>query len=178
MQGFTDAVHAQGRAPSTRIARVDRDLADDLLCSALKLKNGSEVWVIERIRLIDGEPAMLETAHLPVSRFQNLDRFDLSGSLYHLMESQYGFIPEVGEESISAANANRYVAKLLDIPIASALLSSVRTSRTAMQVPLEHTYRFVRPELCSFNVMLVGAAGLRVHSESSSGHPADSSTLN
>ena len=177
VQGFTDAVWSMKRTPSTRLIRIDRERADSRTSDALCLKRAEDVWAVQRVRLIDGEPAMIETAYLPADPLPDLDRQDLAGSLYSILARVYSLKPESGEESIFAVNADRSLAKLLDIPIASALLASVRISRSLSKVPIERTLRFVRPELCAYCVTLSGSAGLHVRSEAEANQPFDQASI-
>jgi GntR family transcriptional regulator len=108
---------------------------------------------------------MVEIAHLDVQRFPNLDSQNLTGSMYALMRDVYHLPPETGEESIFAVNASRELARQLDVPIAAALLASTRVSYSRQRLPVERTMRFVRPELCSYSVILAETTGLRVRSE-------------
>ena len=153
VEGFTDAMLRLGRQPETTLLRIIRAGAPSAVAKTL----GTQVWRIERLRRIDGAPAIVEWAHLPASHFPTLDQNDLTGSLYHLMDSQYGLAPTVGHEQISATHADRELARLLDLPISAALLTSIRTSRTATGLPVEVTYRFVHPERCAYIVPLGGA---------------------
>ena len=168
VQGFTDAVRSRGRIPSTKVVRVNRELADLQSSEALRIRRHAEVWVLERIRFVDDHPAMVETAYLPAARLPGLDSQDLTGSLYSILAETYRLAPEFGEESIFAVNADRALARQLDIPIASALLASVRISQTRSNIPIERTVRFVRPELCTYSVTLAGSDGLQVRSQAES----------
>ena len=63
-----DAMEAHGMQLSTRVLTVDvieasRQLATDLACLP-----GDPVVFVERLRVGDGEPMVLDTAHLPVSK--------------------------------------------------------------------------------------------------------------
>jgi DNA-binding GntR family transcriptional regulator len=162
VQGFTDAVISSGRVPSTTLVRLDRELPDRKVRDALKMGRADEAWVVERIRHIDDQPSMVETAYLSAARFPKLDSHDLTGSLYNLLDQVYRLSPEYGDESISAVNADRTLARQLDVPIACALIYSVRRSYDLGRVPLEFTVRYVRPELCSFAVSLSESGAMRV----------------
>jgi len=153
VEGFTDAMLRLGRHPETAVLRIVQEPAPANVAKTL----GPSVWRIERLRSIDGAPAIVEWAHLPANQFPDLDQSDLTGSLYHLMDLQYGLPPTVGHEQISAAHADRELARLLDLPISAALLTSIRTSRTSTGLPVEVTYRFVHPERCAYIVPLGGA---------------------
>ena len=73
----------------------------------------------------------------------------------------YGLAPEQGEESVFAVNADREVATLLAVPVAFALLASVRVSQAAGGVRLEYTRRYVQPDLCGYRVRLEGNLQIR-----------------
>ena len=85
---------------------------------------------------------------------------DLSGSLYALISERYGQQPATGTETIIAVNADRHLAQILGVPIASALLATVRRTETRSRVPLEYTLRHARGDLLSFRATLSAAATL------------------
>jgi GntR family transcriptional regulator len=122
--GFTETMTALGHAPSTRVLGVSKVQAPVDVVEALGLAPNAEVFVLERLRLLDGEPCMLERAHIPVRLAPALDRQDLTGSLYDLLEREYGLVPAGGQEIIVAVNAQRDAARMLNVPLASALLST------------------------------------------------------
>src|SRR3954447_5974889 len=60
--GFTEAMTALGRAPSSRVMSVARAAATRDEAMALRIPGGAEVHVVERLRLLDGAPCMIERA--------------------------------------------------------------------------------------------------------------------
>ena len=154
--GFTETMTALGREPASRVLDVARIRPGAQVAAALRLGAREEVYAIERLRLLDGEPCMVERAHVPAALAPGLDEHDHTGSLYMLLEREYGLVPAGGQEVIVAVNAERDVARLLDIPLAAAVLVTVRTTVDARGVPFEHTHRDARGDLCSFRVSLDG----------------------
>ena len=63
--GFTEAMRRLGRTPSTRVLLAETVRADAGLADRLQVPEGAGVHLVERLRLVDGEPAMVERAHLP-----------------------------------------------------------------------------------------------------------------
>jgi len=165
-EGFTETITRLGKCPQTRVLSLERLPATRDIAHELGLKRSAEIFVLERLRLIDGQPAMLERACLPAHLFPKLREHDLSGSIYSLMRDVYRLPPEKGRESIFAVNADRRLAQLLDVPLAMALLASVRVSQAANGTPLEYTMRHVRADICSYFVSLGGGSTLTVRSES------------
>lgn len=161
--GFTETMTALGRVASSRVLDVRRVRPGAEVSRALRLASGEEVYVVGRVRLLDGEPCMIERAHIAAARAPGLDRHDLTGSLYALLEREYGLVPAGGHEVIVAVNADREVARALDVPLAAALLTTVRTTVDARGIPFEHTYRDARGDLCSFRVSLDGESAIADH---------------
>jgi GntR family transcriptional regulator len=60
----------------------------------LALEPGAEVYELNRVRLIDGEPAVLEKIVLPAELFGGFERFErhdtLPNALYALYQREYG----------------------------------------------------------------------------------------
>lgn len=86
-----DAMAAHGMTMTTRVLKVEimeasRQLATDLACLP-----GDPIIYIERLRIGDGEPMVLDTAHLPAQLFPGLEKLDLeTRSLYEIVESDFG----------------------------------------------------------------------------------------
>jgi GntR family transcriptional regulator len=152
--GFTETMRRLGREPSTRVLHADLEEASGAVAERLRLDVGAPIAVIERLRLVDGRPAMLERAHLPAELVPGILDLDLEQSLYSLLEAHYHIRLTGGTELITAVNADAKLARLLDVPIASALLSTIRTTLTYDGVPAECTFRDARGDTCSFRVSL------------------------
>jgi GntR family transcriptional regulator len=150
VEGFSAAMRRLGQSPQTRVLQLEATIGPPNVTTTL----GADVWRLDRLRLINGAPALVEWAYLPRPAFPGLDECPLEGSLYDLMDVRYQRRPTVGNEQISATHATRDLARLLDLPIAAALLTSIRTSCTATGEPVEVTYRFVNPERCAYVVPL------------------------
>ena len=152
--GFTETMQRLGRRATTRVLKAERVGAVPDIAAALGIASGDGVFVIERLRLIDDEPCMIERTHMAERLLPGLLEEDLSGSLYGVIASKYGRRPVSGTESIVAVNADRRLAQLLEVPIASALIATIRRTEAAPRVPLEYTLRHARGDLVSFRVTL------------------------
>ncbi|WP_279580813.1 GntR family transcriptional regulator [Fodinicola feengrottensis] len=156
-----------GRQPSTKVLEAELVAASAEIAERLGLAAaGDQVVVLERLRLLDGEPCMVERAHLPADLVPGLLDRDLDGSLYDTLSLQYGLVPAQGTESIVAVNADQRLARLLDIPMAAAVLATSRTTSTDSGTHLEYTLRHARGDRCSFLIEL-GASGGQLGDHSS-----------
>src|SRR5919108_4411396 len=65
--GFTETMAALGRVPTSRVLDVGRVRPGAQVATALRLAASEEVYAIDRLRLLDGEPCMVERAHVPAA---------------------------------------------------------------------------------------------------------------
>jgi len=152
--GFTETMLRLGRRPATKLIEAQLVAAPPDIANRLNLADGAQVVVVERLRLLDDQPCMLERAHLSADLFPGLLDSDLTGSLYDILRSRYGLAPASGTESIMAINADSRLARRLDVPVAAALIATARTTKTTHGTVLEHTIRHARGDMCSFFVEL------------------------
>jgi|ERR1700677_3345309 DNA-binding GntR family transcriptional regulator len=104
---------------ATRILELRRGLPSPDVASALRIQPDAPVWRLRRQRLIDGQPAVVETSIIPVALAPDLDQLveRLSGSLYDLLAREFKLEDEYEEQYLEVvvvpdADARR----LLSIP--------------------------------------------------------------
>ncbi len=87
---FTEELQLLGHDPSTRVVTATTLAADEVVASALDIAPGESVVHVERLRMADGEPLLLEQVFLPEARFPGLLATDLErGSLYEVLTHRY-----------------------------------------------------------------------------------------
>ena len=111
--------------------------ADATSQKALGLAADDFVIEIQRVRLADGSPISLESAQFPADAFPGLLEQQLGGSLYEILESQYGLVTARADERIEAVNATGEEANLLGIKPNSALLLITRITYDQHDTPCE-----------------------------------------
>jgi GntR family transcriptional regulator len=158
--GFSETMRSLGRTPGTRVLSAAEIPASAHIAKRLGIRDSAPVIKVSRLRLLDGEPCMVEQAHFAAARVPGLLQRDLERPLYETLRDGWGLAPARGVETIVAMNAERELAALLEVPIASALLATVRTTETEEGDPLEYTLRHVRGDLCSFIVSLTSTSTL------------------
>jgi GntR family transcriptional regulator len=162
--GFSETMTRLGRSPSTRVVEAHIVPAAPGIAERLGISAHAPVVELERLRLIDGEPCMLERAHLPAELVPGLLDCDLTGSLYEVLGSRYGLQPAAGSETIIAVNADAHLARTLNVPVAAALIATARTTKTGDGTGLEYTIRHARGDMCSFYVALTDTSVLADYS--------------
>lgn len=89
----------------------------------LALKPGAAVYEVSRVRIMDGEPAVLERIVLPAALFPGLERHDpLPNALYALYQREYGVNIVSAEEELRADAARKDDCRRLKVRAGAPLL--------------------------------------------------------
>ena len=157
LAGLPSYLRRQGFASDARVLSTATLEADAETAAAL----GAElVLEVVRVRLADGEPISLERASFPAERFPGLLDRSLSGSLYELLQSEYGLEPGEAEERIEVVSAGATEARLLGVARGAPLLTVARTTWDADGRPFERSHDLFRGDRARIVVRArsVGAA--------------------
>ncbi|AWT51286.1 GntR family transcriptional regulator [Mycolicibacterium smegmatis] len=146
----------QGYVAGTRILSTRITTPDQTTRTALRLGPGEYVVEIQRVRLADGSPISLEQAQFPAEKFPGLLEQQLGGSLYEVLESQYGLVPGRADERIEAVNATSNEATLLGIKPKAALLLITRVTFDQTGTPYEFSRDLFRGDRTALAVTAKG----------------------
>jgi len=101
-------------------------------------------------------PISLENARLAAERFPGLLELPLGGSLYELLQSEYGIEPIEAEEKIEVVFATADEGLILGVAAGSPLLSITRTSLDSSGIPIEHSHDLFRADRTRITVRTKG----------------------
>ena len=152
-----------GRTPSARTLELARRPADDETAAQLGLAPGDPVFQYTRLRLLDGEPMMVERTAMiePVGRLL-LDADMDHGSVYEQLGKRGVEFAEA-QQTIVAIAAGGEDSKLLEIPRRAPILEVRRLGFDAAGVPLEWAsdrYRGDRFEITIHNQHALPLSGV------------------
>lgn len=139
------------RVLATRITAPDRTTQD-----ALALGPDDFVVEIQRVRLADGSPISLELAQFPADAFPGLLERQLGGSIYEILETEYGLATSRAEERIEAVNATPEEADLLGVKQRAALLLITRVTYDQNDIPCEFSRDLFRGDRTRLAVTVKG----------------------
>lgn len=146
---FTHKATQAGRRPKTVVLTFRRRAAaaaPEAVRSALGCPPDEVLIFVERLRLADGEPLILEQRHLVARRCPGLDRRALAGSLYAWLD-RAGIRVTGAEQQIRAVAADAGTAAHLGVPRGTALLEVHAVGRAGDPLWVEVTrYRGDRYE--------------------------------
>lgn len=102
----------------TRVLGLDRGEPSADLRQALRIPRDSQAWRLRRLRLLDGQPAVLETSVIPLELAPELEAMigRLEGSLYDLLADEYGLVDSYEEQYLEVLVPTLEEAKLLELP--------------------------------------------------------------
>lgn len=150
----TDDLRARGFRPGTRLLGVAAMPAPPHIAQALDLAEGEPVWEVYRLRLADDEPVSLQWCYLPVAVAPDLDRQDLSGSLWRLYEEQYGRRLQWAEQSVRTRAAAPEEAERLAVEPGDPLFIITRTIYDDRDEPVQYLHSLWRGDRYDFRLRL------------------------
>ena len=149
---FTEWVEDLGRVPGQRTFEIGRRPASTVVARELAIQPGEPVVVLLRLRLIDGEPTMVERSHLVDDVGRLLFDFDTdSGSTFRFLRAR-GIDLDHARHTIDAVAADEVDVDLLGIDLGVPLLRERRVTSSGDGRPLEYAEDRYRPELATFVV--------------------------
>lgn len=145
LSGFVEEVSAQGKTPSSRLLHFSVNEADERLMRKLQLSDDqAQIYEITRLRLIDGEPEILERTYMPLHLFPDLSVEVMMHSKYHYIEQQKGLRISLSRQDVIPECASRDVAELLHIPERHPVLKVCSVSELEDGRPFEYTVHYFR----------------------------------
>ncbi len=154
--GVPEFLANQGYVAGTRVLSTKITAPDRVTQQALQIGAGDFVVEIHRVRLADGTPISLELAQFPAEAFPGLLEKRLGGSIYEILEADYGLVTSRADERIEAVNATPDEASLLAIRPRSALLLITRIAYDQHGTPCEFSRDLFRGDRTRLGVSVAG----------------------
>jgi GntR family transcriptional regulator len=118
LRGFTRQAMEAGASPKTTLLRFERIVPNSQVAQRLGIPPTQLVYLIERLRIVDGTPIALHQSFIPMNLAPALERADLErDSLYQILESSYDLRVAHADETLQSGLATEYEAALLGTPV-------------------------------------------------------------
>jgi GntR family transcriptional regulator len=148
---FTKGMEKRGFRTENKMISLEKIPAQASMAAELQIPVGDPVFFIQRIRLINQEPVLMERLSVPSIRFPNLDRFDFSKrSLYEVMETEYGVKVHRARQSLEPVAASAFEARLLDVKLSAPLMLERRLAYDQDNHPVEYARDLFRGDRFRF----------------------------
>jgi len=113
--GFTQNMKEMGLVPSTKVLHKKVASANAFAMERMGLKKSDKVVKLERLRLANDVPMMLETRYIRTDLCPGIQKEDLSSSLWKVFESVYGCKPFRHSQNLRIAEISEDSASLLGL---------------------------------------------------------------
>jgi len=151
LTSFSDFVMQKGHRIDNRLVSSCTMPATPRIAESLKIPIESDVFELSRLRIVDGDPILLETAYLPCVRFDGIQKYDFERlSLYSVLERKYCVVFGSGTEEISITYADSNEAELLQVEEGGALFYLKGLTWDENKEPVEMIKSVSRTDRLSF----------------------------
>ena len=113
--GFTKNITEMGLTPATKVLSKKIVTANAFARERLGLEKGAKVVRLERLRLADDVPMMLETRYIRKDLCPRIEQEDLSSSLWRVFEEKYGLKPNRHIQGMTILTISGPAATLLTL---------------------------------------------------------------
>jgi GntR family transcriptional regulator len=145
LTSFSEEMRRHRLMASSRVLERSVTEAEGRVAEALELGPGERVLRLKRLRMADGEPMGIQTAHIPLALAPGIEHENFEhGSLYKILQAKYGLRPARARETHLAALAEPAAAGLLSVPAGSAIFAAERVTFLADEKPLEFVQSIMR----------------------------------
>lgn len=146
MTSFSEDMRARGLVPGSRLLAADEAPAGRLVAEDLRIDPDRPVVRLIRVRVADERPMCLETVHLPADRVPGLLDHDLDGSLYQILEQEYGLHLVLAEQVLTSVALDERSALLLGVSAGSPAIQVRRVTMDERDRPVEATTSLYRAD--------------------------------
>lgn len=124
LMSFSEMAASRGLTPGARVIgnRVRPATIDE--AETLGLAPGASLFELERLRLMDDVPILIDSTRVPLALAPGLDEIDFSAtSLYTALEERYDLRPTLARVAVEAIAADERQAELLGLERGQPLLA-------------------------------------------------------
>jgi GntR family transcriptional regulator len=151
---FSEQIRASGMALDDRILQRVTLPAPPDLAELLGVIEGEPLIHLQRLRLIDGVPLMVNSSYLPYRLCPDLLRDDVGPSLYRALIDRYDLPPLRSRDLLEPVVADKSMAYHLHTHEGAALMYVERIAYTRNDLPLQVGRTHIRGDMCRFRVDL------------------------
>jgi GntR family transcriptional regulator len=137
LQAFANDLRDLGESVETRVLSTRFVAADGTVAESLRLKPGESVLMIERLRLVRGQPMSHQTSFLPGALGEEVMRADLVvHSLRSILRFKLGIEITRAYETVTAVRLKRHEAEALGRSVGVPAFCSERISFSTSDEPI------------------------------------------
>jgi GntR family transcriptional regulator len=155
LKSLAEYSHEYGSVLTSQVISLKVIEGNKKITQKLHIPLGRKVYELLRIRSFDDEPTHIDTSYIEYDRFPDFDRFDFSKeSLYGILKTEYRVKIVGGEEKIGITYVSALEAKLLSIPVETAIFFLNGVIWDENELPIEYFKSVVRSDKVRFASVL------------------------
>ena len=140
LEGFGEAMAAQGYEASARVLSIQQMKAHKAVVAALDLQPGDDVVEVKRVRYLNRSPVCIDDSYFPMDIGRRMFGLDLSGDIFPLLENFFG-IPLGGADiGLDATLADEEAQQYLNLKTGEAILRVERLTHDQNGRPIDFEY--------------------------------------
>jgi GntR family transcriptional regulator len=144
LRALAGDLSALGEDVATRFVRSYKTVADRRVAEALRLRERAPVFVLERLRLVDGEPVSFQASYLPAAIGEEVSKVDLAVTpLRQVLSFKLGIEITGAHETVSAVPLDRRAAREMGCRPGTAAFRSDRISTGTDGTPIVYDRVFI-----------------------------------
>jgi len=165
LESFNSEMIRKGLVPSTQVLELKPERCNKQVSEALEISRGSEVIKLRRLRFASGEPIVVVLTYLPSKDLPGLLSKDfVNGSLYTIIEEEYGLTVERAVRTLESIGAGEYVSGLLKIKKGAPVQYIETVSFLVSGKPIEFSKAYYRGDRNRFTFELLKKTNRKEHS--------------
>lgn len=154
LRNFDDAFKMNNQTTVTKVIRIERVAPSQKVIEIFGNQYDTFFW-IERLRSVDGEPAVYVQTFVPCAIAPTLDQEDLEhASLFDILQTKYGIVIDCAKKRFRAVNANAEEAEWLNIENNVAIQKVETVVFDEAGRPIEFSISKDRSDISAFHVSL------------------------
>ncbi|WP_209123622.1 GntR family transcriptional regulator [Alkalihalobacillus sp. BA299] len=153
VNGFSEHIIESGEKPNSQILSCDEVEGNSELYEMLNVNEDSPLLQLKRLLYIDDEPFVLEIAHYPLERFQNLQEYiTQSKSTYGTLSKKYGVKFASNTKTINVVLADAEQSKYLKCDLGQPLYFIEKVAYDVNKVPVHTSFLYLRADRAKFTI--------------------------
>lgn len=140
LEGFGEAMGAQGYEASARVLSIRQLKAPKAVVAALDLHLGDEVVEVKRVRYLNREPVCVENSYFPMDVGRQMFGLDLSGDIFPMLENLFDLPLGGADIGLDAILADDETQHYLNLKVGDALLRVERLTYNRDGRPIDFEY--------------------------------------
>ncbi len=151
---FSQTVKNKGMLPTTKVLRLEKIKVPANILKTLELEDNDLVYNLKRLRFANDIPVAIEENFIPEKYCPNLDKHDLTESLYKVLTEQYSYNIDYLDNVIEASKASVEDRELLKIASGTPVLKISAIIYTNSNLKLLYENSKYRSDEYKYNVLV------------------------